>query len=86
MDVFLYSSKALNAGRDELEDAINEFLAEKGFVTGAGAGIDGWNIDIEIIDGDDSETVLNNLKIFLRNWPVPDDAYLDVNGKRHDLH
>jgi len=86
MDVFLYSSKALNTGRDELEDAITEFLAENGFVTGAGAGVDGWNIDMEIIDRDNSETVLSDLKTMLRNWPVPDDAYLKVNGKRHDLH
>jgi len=85
MDVFLYSSKALKTGRDELEDDINEFLSDKGSVTGAGAGIDGWNLDIEIIDGEDSEAVLYDLKGYLNNWPVPDDAYLVVNGKRHDL-
>jgi hypothetical protein len=86
MGVFLYSSKALKTGRDELEDDINEFLSNKGYVTGAGAGIDGWNLDIEIIDDDDSEAVLDDLKGFLKNWPVPDEAYLDVNGKRHDIH
>jgi hypothetical protein len=86
MDIFLYSSKALKTGRDELEDDINDFLSDKGFVIGAGAGIDGWNLDIEIFDGNDSEAVLDDLKDFLRNWPVPDDAHLDVNGKRHDIH
>ena len=85
MDVFLYSSKALSAGRDQLEDDINEFLSDKGFVTGAGAGMTGWNLDIEIIDRNDRETLLEDLKEFLRNWPVPDDAYLDVDGTRHEL-
>jgi hypothetical protein len=81
-DIFLYSSKSSPAlqreGRGGLEDDLDEFFGDAGEVTGGGSGNTGWNLDMRLFDASDLERWLERLTAFLRNWGVPDDAFLDV--------
>lgn len=85
MDIFIYSSKPLPQGRGALEDDIDVLLGDAGEVTGGGIGQAGWNVDVEIYDTSDAEEELEKLREFLRQWPVPSDTYLVVDGKREAL-
>ena len=80
--IFIYSSLPTGRGRDELEDAIEELLGDRGSVTGAGQGQRGWNVDIEVLEEDDFAAVCDELIPFLQSWPVGRDTYFMGEGKR----
>ena len=84
MDIFIYYNMKLEVDRDIIEDQIDDFLGEKGEVTGGGSGISGGNIDIEIYDKV-NESIVKELKGFLQELQLPDNTYLVVNGVRENL-
>ena len=85
MDVFVYSSPRLAVPRDEIEDARQEHLGNRGEITGGGSGHRGANIDVEVFDDESSAELLLGIKRILRHLGVPQDTYLDINGQRQDL-
>ena len=75
----------LKDAKQALEDDNDELLIGECEVTGIGTGISGWNTDIEIFDGPEAEKQLEMLRLFLRQWPVLDEPFWDVNGQREDV-
>jgi len=86
MDVFIYFSPRLTIPRDEIEDALQEHLGNRGEITGGGSGQRGANIDIEIFDDESGPELLQGVERTLRRMGVPQDTYLDVDGQRQDLY
>jgi len=84
MDIFIYYNIKLEVDRYIIEDQIDDFLGEKGEVTGGGSGISGGNIDIEIYDKV-NENIVKELKGFLQELQLPNNTYLVVNGVRENL-
>ena len=79
-NVFIYSKLTLSRGRDEVEDALDDVLADAGEVTGGGAGSAGWNIDIELVSCDDTDRHVAGIACVLRELAVPADTYLVVGA------
>jgi hypothetical protein len=50
MDVFIYIPLGSGAARDDVEDALDDWLAGRGEVTGAGSGRDSSSIDLDVTD------------------------------------
>ncbi len=65
-------------GRAGLEDDIDELLGSAGEVTGGGSGTAGWNIDLELGDGEKIEVWTERIIRFLRDWGVPPDIELEI--------
>jgi hypothetical protein len=75
MEIFLYwLGEAHVAGRDVIEDAIEEALGDKGEVTGGGSGDTGGNIDIEIFDEADVEPLMSEIAMAV-SGDLPENAY-----------
>jgi hypothetical protein len=73
------SSPALESeGRSGLEDDIDEFLGADGQVSGGGAGMGSWNVDLELSAEGDWEARVERLAQFLRSWGVPEDTELVI--------
>ena len=83
--ILVYDTEPLGTGRDELQDAIEEMLGGRGEVTGGGAGVGGWNIDIEVFDPRSLAAVVAELEAVLKGWPLSSHAILDINGTRRPL-
>ena len=86
MDVFIYFTPRLATPREEIEDALQEHLGNRGEITGGGSGKRGANIDIEIFDDQRGAELLPGIMRILRHLGVPQDTYLDVDGQRQDLY
>jgi hypothetical protein len=69
--VYVYLRPGLPLGRDELEDMIDDFLGERGEVTGGGAGPAGSNIDIDVRHEADVAAVVDGVLGILRDTNVP---------------
>lgn len=67
---------------DEIEDDLSDLLDERGEVTGAGLGVGGGNIDIEIYGEWD---VVQEIKSYLISCGFGEDTVLDIGGKREPL-
>ena len=76
--IYIYSERSLREARGSLEDDLEDFLGEAGEVTGGGGGERGWNIDLELFEDESAEQWIERLVVFLREWGVPEDAYLKV--------
>lgn len=85
MDIFVHFSPQLNISLDVMEDAIEEYLGDKGEVTGSGIGNRGANVDIEVFGEEDDFTILNGIKKVLQDLGVPQDTVLTVNGQPQGL-
>jgi hypothetical protein len=83
MDVFIYFPLGLEIPRDEIEDAIQDCLGERGEVTGGGAGARGSNLDLELFE--EEEGLIEEIKLTLRRLGVPPTTTLVVDGKEVDL-
>ena len=68
--LYVYLRRGLPLGRDELEDLIEDFLGERGEVTGGGSGSEGSNIDLEVRHDDDVDAVVEGVLAILRNLDV----------------
>ncbi len=87
MDIFIYASPGFGRPRDEIEDAIENFLGPNGEVTGGGAGTSGANIDIEIHeDSEVSESTIEELRRILAEFNVPQNTVIVVGGVKHSIY
>jgi hypothetical protein len=57
--VFLYYHATDAVDRDEIEAIVEEALAQRGLVTGAGSGLGLVNLDLEITDADPEGALRN---------------------------
>jgi hypothetical protein len=76
--VYIYGKLPLERESVILVDDLEDFLGPAGEVTGKGSGLAGWNIDIELGDGESVWDWVPRLLQFLRDWGIPRDAYLRV--------
>ena len=53
--IHAYGKRPLGVARQDVEDDISDTLDGFAEVTGGGAGIAGWNIDVEVCDGEQLE-------------------------------
>jgi len=88
MDVFIYTYEPLPCGLDEVEDALEAALGDRGRVTGGGTGISDArsNFDLLIKDGVLSEEqVLSLVRQVVLDLDLPKGTMVDINGKEHLL-
>lgn len=85
MYIFVYFYSQLIIPRDEIEDAIDNCLGNRGEVTGGGSGDAGSNIDIELYCDEDM-TVVKEIMQVLKYMQVPTDTALVVDGERYNLY
>jgi hypothetical protein len=64
--------------RSALEDDIEEWLGDRGEVTGGGSGKDGWDIDICLAAERVTDDFLNELLAFLRGLDAPPGVKVTV--------
>ncbi len=83
MELFIYFPISFQEARDELEDSIQDFLGDRGEVTGGGAGVSGSNIDLEIFE--EEQAVLNGIRKLLRSLGAPPETTLILSGKKEAL-
>lgn len=81
MNIFLYFHSSLNFPRSEIEEVLEECLADRGEITGGGSGVRGSNIDIEIFNDEDL-SIVNQLINRLKEMHLPDDTTVVINSKR----
>ncbi|NGZ77918.1 hypothetical protein [Saccharibacillus alkalitolerans] len=84
MDIFIYIGNGLTAPKDEIEDALDDMLQDRGEVTGGGGGNTGFNIDIETFDDDSS--LIEEVKAVLKGFRVPIDASIVIDGQRFAVY
>lgn len=77
-----FSQMPENSYLDEIEDDLSDLLDERGEVTGAGFGVGGGNIDLEIYGEWD---VVPEIKSYLVSCGFGEDTVLDIGGKREPL-
>lgn len=79
--IFIYFfSKLENIDRDDVEDAINNILGEKGEVTGAGSGASGSNLDVQVYGN--PLDFMDAIKNVLRELEVPADTIVAIGEER----
>jgi len=69
--------------RDEIEDALQECMGEHGEVTGGGAGVEGSNLDLLILE--DDESLIEEIRLTLRTLEMPPDTVMVINGEEYSL-
>jgi hypothetical protein len=82
LDVYFHSP--LNIDRDDIEEALEEYLGDRGEIVGAGSGASGSNIDVEI-EGD-AIPHLEPIKRILRKLKVPADSQIVIEGKKYRVY
>jgi hypothetical protein len=86
MDIFIYVTGRLSCGIDELEDALDSALGDRGEVTGTGTGQAGSNIDIFIEEGGLSEEqALLLIRRALADYDLPGAIKIVIDGSEHSL-
>ena len=86
MDAFLSRTERLPCGLDELEDALDSALGDRGEVTGSGTGRTGSNIDVFIRDDALSEEQdLRLIRRALADYGLPDTTRVVIDGRGHSL-
>jgi hypothetical protein len=87
MDVFIYAQPGFGRARDELEDAINGVLGDRGEVVGSGAGASGANIDIEIFsDNEPIGPIVEGLRRVLAESCVPRSTMIVISDHEHPVY
>lgn len=86
MDIFIYMTGGLPCGLDELEDALDSALGDRGEVTGTGTGQAGSNIDVFIEEGElTAEQALLLIRRTLADCEVPASTKIVIDGSEHSL-
>lgn len=87
MEVFIYWHGPSGVPRDEIEDVIEDVLGDRGEVTGAGSGMSGSNVDLEIFDDAGADQLLAEVVSAIRH-SVPDSAYYHFayDETQHFIH
>jgi hypothetical protein len=57
-DIYIYGGRDEDdeLERDDLEDALRSLLKGAGRLTGAGCGVEGFNVDLSLVDGEDLDS------------------------------
>ena len=84
MDVFIYFPPNLGLARDQIEDALEEALAEVAEVTGGGTGNAGSNVDLVFDDRVPTEKALDIIRTALKTLRIP-TAKIVMNGREYPL-
>jgi hypothetical protein len=82
LDIYFHSP--LQIDRDEIEEALEDYLGERGEVVGGGSGIRGSNIDLEI-EGN-AAPHLEPIKQILRKLKVPRDTTIVIKKKSYPVY
>lgn len=61
-----------------IEDEIEELLGDAGEIVGAGAGIMGWDIHLELNEGEDWQKWVERIRTLLRELRVRREIWLGV--------
>jgi hypothetical protein len=86
MDAFIYIVGGLPRRIDELEDALDSALGDRGEVTGSGTGQAGSNIDVLIKDGAMSgEQALLLIRQALAEFALPGTTRVVIDGTEYPL-
>jgi hypothetical protein len=86
MGAFIYMIDRLSCGMDELEDALDSALGDKGEVTGSGTGRAGSNIDLFIRDDAMSqEQALLLIRRALADYGLPGTTRVAIDGREYPL-
>ncbi|HUO10947.1 MAG TPA: hypothetical protein VM008_21785 [Phycisphaerae bacterium] len=86
MKVFIYFNEPLTVARDEIEDAIEVVLNDKGEVTGGGSGNLGSNIDVEVFDESlDEVKTFALIQSALRRFRIPKSTSIVIDGTRYQM-
>jgi hypothetical protein len=64
--------------REDLADALEAFFGDAAEECGSGSGKAGFNLDYELVDGEDADAWADRLKPFLAGLEVPRGAALIV--------
>jgi hypothetical protein len=85
LEIVLASADFKFAGRDEIEDPLDEALqkAQLGEVTGGGSGEDSSNIDVEVVDLHQGLTLIRRVLSDLR---VAKSTYINQYDPEHVIH
>jgi hypothetical protein len=86
MTVYVYIFGRLPCGKDEIEDALESVLGDRGGVTGSGSGPAGSNFDMLI--NDESMTgsqVLTLARQGFADFNLPVGTIVDLDGARFPL-
>jgi hypothetical protein len=84
MDAFIYFVDRLPCGLDEIEDALNSALGDKGEVTGVGTGQTGSNLDVFVKDDAMSEKqALLLIRQTLADYELPGTTRVVIDGSEH---
>jgi len=82
MDVYIYFYSELPTGRRAFEDSMAGRIQPWARVSGGGTGVEGSNIDLEILDRHLSkESVLGQIKAALRQLKAPADTVISIDGE-----
>ena len=79
MEMYIYFPHPLGIPRDEIEDLIQDSLGQAGEVTGAGAGLNGSNIDVEVFG--DARDYIEPIQRLLRQAGAPLGTVIVVEGQ-----
>jgi hypothetical protein len=86
MDVFIYTYGRMPCGLDEIEDALESVLGDRGEVTGTGTGQAGSNFDLFIKDDTISEEqALLLVRQALADFELPGGTSVIIDGSRYPL-
>ncbi len=78
-DIYIYCPTGEDgAYRGDLEDELEGFLGEAGELTGGGSGIQGYNIDLSLNDGEEVEEWVLRLRNFLQKVGVRPGTFFEV--------
>jgi hypothetical protein len=64
--------------RSDLEEKLEMFFGGAAEDSGAGSGIEGFNLDFDFAPGQDPHAWADRLKLFLANLGVPPGTFFDV--------
>ncbi|WP_037285164.1 hypothetical protein [Saccharibacillus sacchari] len=84
MDIFIYVGGGSAVSKDEIEDALDAMLQDRGEVSGGGVGSTGFNVDIEVFEDDPS--LVAEIRTILKRFHVPEDTAIVVDGKRFAVY
>jgi hypothetical protein len=78
-NIYVYCPSGVDGlGRCDLEEKLEAFFGPAAEDCGAGSGIEGFNLDYELTDGEDPHTWADRLKPFLARIGVRPGSVFDV--------
>lgn len=86
MNVFIYFNERLPVGLDEMEDALDAALGDKGEVTGTGTGERGSNFDLFVNDSDiTADEIVGLIRKALVVYKVPKGSKIVIGEKNFSI-